>query len=299
MKLRNLSLAFTAVFALIASTYGQMAILSGSEQASQYQFAEDIVKIVGPDLGIQLSNKSTSGASYNFDQLVDPSTPYKLAIIQADNLYAMQIMDMMNNTNKTKNLKVVLPLSDEQIHFVTKASKGLTRLQDLVKKTVAIGTSDQGTYTTANQIKNRSGIYWSSRNILFEDALKELAMDRIDAFIIVSSAPIQKLAISPQGSVDKLALIPLENFNDWAKYYKADTIRKTDYQWLDKDIPTFSVKSLLVVNEGKLTDEEKNTVMQLKTGILNKYDQLKVSGHPEWKDVNLADWKESDWPMYK
>jgi TRAP-type uncharacterized transport system substrate-binding protein len=208
-------------------------------------------------------------------------------------------MDMMNNTNKTKNLKVLLPLSDQQIHFVTKASKGITKLQDLVKKTVAIGTSDQGTYTTANQIKNRSEIYWSSRNILFEDALKELAMDRIDAFIIVSSAPIQKLTISPQGSVDKLALIPLENFKDWAKYYKPDTILTTDYQWLDHDIPTFSVKSLLVVNESKLNDEEKNAVMQLKTGILNKYDQLKANGHPEWKDVNLNDWKESDWPIYK
>ena len=299
MKSKRQILLMAILLLSFSTSFSQMAILSGSDQASQYQFAEDIVKIVGPDLGIKISNKSTSGASYNFDQLADPTTPYKLAIIQADNLYAMQVMDAMNNTNKTKNLKVVLPLSDEQIHFVTKASKGLTRLQDLVKKTVAIGTSDQGTYTTANQIKNRSGIYWSSRNILFEDALKELAMDRIDAFIIVSSAPIQKLAISPQGSVDKLALIPLENFNDWAKYYKADTIRKTDYQWLDNDIPTFSVKSLLVVNEGKLTDEEKNAVMQLKTGILNKYDQLKTSGHPEWKEVNLNDWKESDWPMYK
>jgi uncharacterized protein len=299
MKSKRQILLMAILLLSFSTSFSQMAILSGSDQASQYQFAEDIVKIVGPDLGIQLSNTPTSGASYNFDQIVDPSSPYKLAIIQADNLYAMQVMDMMNNTNKTKNLKVVLPLSDEQIHFVTKASKGLTRMQDLVKKTVAIGTSDQGTYTTANQIKNRSEVYWSSRNILFEDALKELAMDRIDAFIIVSSAPIQKLTISPQGSVDKLALIPLENFNDWAKYYKPDTIRTVDYQWLDKDIPTFSVKSLLVVNESKLNDKEKNSVMQLKNGILSKYDQLKASGHPEWKEVNLSDWKESDWPMFK
>jgi uncharacterized protein len=299
MKLKNLLIAFIGLFAIMSVTYGQMTILSGSDQASQYQFAEDIIKIVGPDLGIQLTNKSSSGASYNFEQLVDPTSPIKLAIVQADNLYAMQVMDMMNNTSKTKNIKVVLPLSDEQIHFVTKASKGLTNLQDLVKKTVAIGTTDQGTYTTANQIKNRSGVYWSSRNVLFEDALKELAMDRIDAFIIVSTAPIQKLLISPQGTIDKLALIPLENFNDWAQYYKPDTIRKTDYQWLDRDIPTFSVKSLLVVNESKLTEEEKSNVMQLKNGILNKYDLLKANGHPEWKEVNFSDWTETDWPMFK
>ncbi len=299
MKLRNLSLAFITIFAMISSIYGQMTILSGSDQASQYQFTEDIIKIVGPDLGIELSNKSTSGASYNFEQLVDPSTPYKLAILQADNLYSQQVSDMINNTGKTKNLKVIVPLSYEQIHFVTKESKGIKTLQDLIRRTVAIGTSDQGTYTTANQIKNRSGVYWSSRNILFEDALKELVMDRIDAFIIVSSAPIQKLSISPQGTVDKLALIPLQDFKDWAKYYKADTIRSTDYQWLDQDIPTFSVRSLLVVNESKLTEAEKSAVSQLQSGILNKYDLLKASGHPEWKKVNFSEWKETDWPLYK
>jgi TRAP transporter TAXI family solute receptor len=299
MKIKNLLSVLIAIFALISASYGQLAILSGSDQASQYQFAEDIIKIVGPDLSIPIINEPTSGASYNLEQLVDPSSPYKLAIVQADNLSTMQAMDMMKNTNKTKNLKVVLPLSYEQIHFVTKASKGITRLQDLAKKTVAIGTTDQGTYATANQIKNRSEVYWSSRNILFEDALKELAMDRIDAFVIVSSAPIQKLVISPQGTIDKLALIPLENFNDWAKFYKNDTIRTADYAWLDHDIPTFSVRSLLVVNDSKLTEAEKIAVSQLQSGILNKFDQLKANGHPQWKEVNPTDWKESEWPMYK
>ncbi len=299
MKSKNLLLAFTATFALITATFGQLAILSGSDQASQYQFAEDIVKIVGTDMSNQISNEQTTGASYNLDQLVDPSSPYKLAIIQADNLYAMQAMDMIKNTNKTKNLKVVVPLGYDQIHIVTRASSGLTKLQDLTKKTVAIGTSDQGTYTTANLIKDRSQVYWSSRNIHFEDALKELAMGRIDAFFVVSSAPIQKLVISPQSTIDKLALIPLENINDLAKYYKSDTIRTTGYQWLDHDIPTFSVKSILVVNESKLTEEEKNAVSQLQSGILNKFDLLKASGHPQWNDVNPTEWKESEWPMYK
>jgi TRAP-type uncharacterized transport system substrate-binding protein len=299
MKIKNLSLGFIAICAMISVTYSQMAILSGSELASQYSFAEDIIKIVNPDMSIQLTNKSTSGAGYNFDQLVDPASPYKLAIIQVDNLYTEQAKDMLNNTSKTKDLKVVVPLGYEQIHFVTKASKGLNQLQDLVKKNVAIGTSDQGTYSTANLIKNRSQVFWSSRNIHFEDALKELAMDRIDAFVIVSSAPIQKLVVSAQATVDKLALIPLYNFNDWAIYYKPDTITPAEYSWLDKDIPTYSVRSVLMVNESKLTEAEKIAVSQLQTGIMNKFDQLKANGHTMWKKVSFSDWKESDWPLYK
>ena len=126
-------------------------------------------------------------------------------------------------------------------------------------------------------------------------------MDRIDAFIIVSSAPIQKLTISiRRGTLgDKLALIPLENFNDWAQYYKADTIHTTDYQWLDQDIPTFSVRSLLVVNESKLNESERASIKQLQMGIQGKLEQLKAEGHPKWQEINLMDWNEKDWPIYR
>lgn len=87
--------------------------------------------------------------------------------------------------------------------------------------------------------------------------------------------------------VDKLVLIPLEDFNDWAKYYKRDTIYKSDYKWLDQDIPTYGVPTLLVVNESKLTDEERISVGKLKTAIETSYEDLKVKGHPEWKKSTL------------
>lgn len=97
----------------------------------------------------------------------------------------------------------------------------------------------------------------------------------------------------------KMALVPLENFNDWAKFYKPDTIRKTDYKWLDHDVPTFSVASLLVVNESKLSDAERTAILQLKSGIEGKFEELKTKGHPEWQEVNLSDWSDLDWPQLK
>lgn len=299
MKLKNLSATFIAVFLWITVSYGQLAILSGSDQASFYQFAEDIVKIVGPDVSIKLSNKATYGANDNFDQLVDPKSPYKLAILQSDNLYNMQAQDMLNNTSKTNGLYVVVPLGYDEIHIVTKSNKGITRLQDLSYKTVAIGTTDQGTYTTANIINSRSKIHWSSKNIRLEDALNDLRMDKIDAFVVVSAAPIEKLNLNPQVIGDKLALITLENFNDWAKDYKADTIRTTDYKWLDHDIPTFSVRSVLVVNDSKLNESERASIKQLQMGIQGKLEQLKAEGHPKWQEINLMDWNEKDWPIYR
>ena len=287
-------------------TFAQYTILSGPEQGSYHRFGEDIVSVTGPEPGNTFVNEATAGAAYNFEQLIDPESPYKIALIQSDYLYYMQALDNRDNIEKTKPIKVVLPLANEEIHIVTKASSGLTKLQDLgnlkngdQKYNVAIGTQDQGTYATANLIKDRSQIYWASRNIHFDDVMHELFMDRIDAFFMVGSAPLQKLDLNPQALIEEIALIELENFNDWAKYYDNDTIYTTDYKWLDKDVPTFSVKTLLVVNESKLTDADKQSINQLKRSIMNGFDKLKTTGHPKWKEVDLFDWTDSDWPMYK
>lgn len=299
--MKNTKNIFTSLILLALSTcaFGQMAILSGSKEATQYRYVQDIVSVVGPTLSFEITNEGTLGAAANFDMLVDPNSPYKVALIQADFLYYMQAQDMVLKTKKTKNLKVLLPLGYQQIHLVTKASKGYKGLKDLDKKTVAIGSMDQGTYRTAFMIKERSKVNWTAVNTHFEDAFADLKTDKIDAFFIVSSAPIEQLNLNPQAMVDKLALVPLENFNDWANYYKPDTIHKADYKWLDDDIKTYSVASLLVVNESKLSEEERNQVMQLRASIEKRFLQLQSEGHPGWKTINLMDWNDSDWPYFK
>jgi len=295
MKSKNY-LLLIIVFLLTASFgYAQMTILSGPKQASYFQFVDDIAKV----LDGEVVNQSSSGAAFNYNQLVDPKSPVKLAMMQSDYLYYAQMMDNRNNTNKSNALKVVLPLANEEIHIVTKKVSNLTKLQDLDSLIVAIGTKDQGTYATANIIKDRSQVYWKSRNIHFVEALKELAMDRVNAFMIVGSAPIDKLNLNPQAMVDELSLVELRDFNNWAKYYDNDTIYTTDYKWVETDVPTFAVRTVLIVNEAKLTEKDKADLAKIVNGIKNKYDVLKAEGHPKWKEINFDDWESSDWPKYE
>src|ERR1044071_2455218 len=129
-------LAFSSLASLMLLSFSpgavdQLTILSGSKQATQYRFVQDIETIVAPSLDFKIVNKETKGAADNFNQLSDPKSPYKLAIMQADFLYFMQTQDMQNNTEKTKNLTVVLPLGQQQIHLVTKANRGITGLKNL------------------------------------------------------------------------------------------------------------------------------------------------------------------------
>lgn len=277
----------------------ELVILSGSKHATQYRFVEDIVNIVSPSLNLKLVNKESKGAADNFNELSDPKSPYKIAIMQADYLYFMQTQDMRLNEEKTKNLRVLLPLGTQQIHLITKADRGIVGLKDIAGRKVGVGTLDQGTYRTALLIKDHSKVDFIPINKPFEECYKALTVDEISAFFIVSSAPVEMLDLNPQAMSIKLALVHLDNVNDWARYHKQDTIRQSDYKWLDHDVPTFSVASVIVVNESKLTDAERNAVLELKSGIESKFEQLKANGHPEWKLVNLSEWSDSDWPQLK
>ncbi|MCD4664574.1 MAG: hypothetical protein K8R68_04820 [Bacteroidales bacterium] len=289
------------LFSVFSFTYllGQMVILSGPEQASYYRFVEDIINVMTDESDKAYINKTTSGAAYNFDQLADPNSPYKIAMIQSDILYSMQALDNRNNTTKTKSIKVVLPLANEEIHIVTKKNSGLLKLQDLDSMKVAIGSKNQGTFATGNLIKDKSQVYWKSISYHFDEALKALYMDKTDAFMIVGSAPIEKLNMDPRAMVEELAFVELNDFNGWAKYYDNDTIYADDYKWLEVNVPTFSIRTVLVVNEAKLSDDDRTEISRLVNGIKSKYDVLKAQGHPKWKEVNFDNWSNSDWPIYR
>jgi len=299
MKNKKIIFGSLLLLAFASAPSSQLTILSGSDQATQYSLAQDIVSIVTDTLKFKIVNKETNGAADNFNQLADPKSQYKLAIIPADFLYYMQAQDMKFNTQKTKNLKVLVPLGYAQIHLVAKASKGFKGLKDLQGNKVAIGSAEQGTYRTALLIQERSDVNFVPMNTNFENSLRDLSTSQISAFFIVSSAPITKLDVNPQSMADQLALVPLEDFNDWAKYYKKDTIFKSEYKWLDHDVPTYSVPTVLVVNESKLSSNERTQVLELKSGIQNRIDKLKATGHPQWKEINLTGWNESDWPLFK
>lgn len=299
MKTNVITLFLVVSLFAISDLFGQMTILSGPEQGSYYVFVDNIKTVLEQEEGLQYINKSTGGAVYNYEQLIDPKSPAKIALIQADYLYYAQALDFRDNTEKTKVIKVVLPLANEEIHLVTGKGKGLTRLDEMEKKIVAIGDKNQGTYATANFIKEKSQVYWSSRNTPFSQALNDLYMGRIDAFFFVGSAPVEKLQVNPAVMVDGLALIEMNDINNWAKYYIPDTIYTTDYAWLEKDVPTYSVKTVMIVNEAKLTEDDRVAITQLANGIKNQIDVLKVEGHPKWKEVDLYDWTDAQWPMYK
>lgn len=300
--MKNYSLLFAILIFVLAQSNvnAQLQVLSGSEQGSYFEFVNDMADVVNTDSVKLITNTKTEGSAINLENIADPSSPFKLGLIQEDYLYYMQNKDLIQNTNKLKNIKVVMPLANEEIHLVTRKGEGITGLRDLTDSTmVAVGKRSQGTYTTANNIKDKTRIFWMSMPVLFEDALRMLLINQLDAFFVVGSAPLEKLNVNPQALSTELELVPLVDFDGWAKYYNDDIITAGTYKWLEKDVPTFSVQSLLVVNEAKLTDSDKKMLDKLINGITKNMDKLKANGHPKWKEVDITSWDDDDWPLYK
>ncbi len=273
----------------VGQVFCQILILSGPEKGSYNRFVSDIAALLSEKNGIHVENRATGGSAYNFRMLTDPNTNYKVALIQSDYLNLMVAEDNINNTDKAGSLKVVMQLATEQIHLVAKKSSGLTNLQDLAMKRVGIGDEEQGSLATGRIIRERSQISWQTVNVAFDEMLSNLSKGSIDAGLVVGSAPLELLDIDPQVMIDELIMLELDDFNGWARYYENDTIYRDDYKWIHKNTPTFGVRTLLVVNESKLTSEDKQTVSVIKSNIIQNLDQLRRQGHPKWRTVIIPD----------
>jgi len=286
----NKRFLLVALFILsLGQAFSQILILSGPEKGSYNRFVGDIATLLSEKEGIHVENRASGGSAYNFRVLTDPNTNYKVALIQSDYLNLMEAEDKINNTDKTGSLKVVMQLATEQIHLVAKKSSGLTNLQDLAMKRVGIGDEEQGSLATGRIIRERSQISWQTVNVAFDEMLGELAKGSIDAGLVVGSAPLDLLDIDPQVMIDEITMLDLDDFNGWARYYEDDTIYSDDYKWIDKNTPTFGVRTLLVVNESKLTSEDKQTVSVIKSNIIQNLDHLRREGHPKWRTVIIPD----------
>ena len=299
-------LPFIFYFTLLLS-YGQVQIqvLTGTEQGTYFQLGNDMNELLPKNIMVKnedsvevsfLDIRSTAGSSLNLELLADKNNSAKVAIMQLDILLLKKMDDLLNETHFTDDLMVLMPLNVEQIHLVTKETSKISSLESLSGTKVAIGNKQEGTYFTATYIQNLSKVNWISKNISTQDVIKPLLLDKIDAFFMVATPPMDMLKLLPVSSGAKYKLVSIENMNGWANPYIPTTITAGTYNWQKSDVSTFGVPSVVVVNMAKISDEEKQLLLQWKALIIENLEELKANGHPAWKTATLSDWNTSIWP---
>lgn len=291
---------------LAGTAYSQIQVLSGIEHGTYFKIAKEMNKYL-PEQNITkdgdsisksfLDVRATQGSNLNFDLIVDENHPAKAAIVQLDLLLLKKTDDMINNTKLTDDILVLMPLIMEDIHLVTKKGSPINNVKSLEGMTVGIGTATEGTYSTAMYIQNTSKVTWNNRNISSQDAMKALLLDKIDAFFMVAGAPVPMLAGNPVNSPLKLRLAEVENIEAWAEYYTPLTLTPGDYRFLESNVNTFSVPSVVIVNKKKLTEEDIVLLKEWRSAIINNIDNLKGYGHKSWQTADPSQWDSNIWPV--
>ena len=245
--------------------------------------------------------RGSEGSYYNFLKIVKSNTD--LAFLQYDVLLYESMKDLTRTYKKTEGIRIILPMGVEQIHIITlkKEGKGaILNFDDLKNKNVAIGSSLQGTNITAKYIKEVTKMKWHDVELPYDKALKALLAGSIDAFFYVGVAPVSNLTGMSKSMRDKIALVPLNPSNgkgDLDEAYNATTITASSYpKWIETDVPTYSVRSLLVTDIDGQTKETEANIAKLMKEVLKNKDNSKCHGN--WKVVNFAKDEDLDWEYY-
>jgi len=271
----------------------QLRIMSGIKGGSYERLAHDINRISVDSISILASK----GSMENLLKLVS-KRDIDATFLQEDVMHYQNQQDYKKGTNNMRYVRVLVPLGNEEIHLITRKDAGIDSLSDLMNKNVAIGAPNQGTYTTASQIKLIAEMNWTdvTNTIQFDTVLIDLKNKKIDAFFFVGASPIKKL--TEIGLDENIKLIPLSDYR-LKEIYIPSVLPKSLYPFMDKDISTFAVKSVLATNVNAETEMHKKNISKLMEDIRSKLPDLKKNGHPKWKEVDFENLKEMDWEIYK
>ena len=207
------SILLSAILFLFPSLLmSQLVIHSGYQNGSYYKIANDLKGIVKDQVSVDtikisetkekydtivtefLKVKTSDGSVQNYRKLIK-SSGGQMALMQQDVLTYQELMDLKDGTHNTDDLRVLLTLGQEKIHLITYKKSKIESLEDLKRKRVGIGISNEGTHFTAKQIKKLTKINWQDVEIPVTDGFSALLNGEIDAFFLVGADPCLQIAI--------------------------------------------------------------------------------------------------------
>jgi TRAP transporter TAXI family solute receptor len=269
------------------SVNAQLNILSGLKGGTYEALANDIKGASKQDITVL----NSEGSVDNYNQLINLDNNIYVTFMQYDVLLANELQ----NPDLRKDLRVLLPLFlDEEIHIITKKGSKIDDLKDLRGKKVAVGVRGQGTFVTAQTIKQRTSTAWVDVEMNSNDAYQALMKGEIDAYFYVGGKPIASLFDLGKDAPIKLVNIKSSSLDD---IYMAKKIKKGTYPWQTENVSTYAVATMLMVNIHNMSRDTQRKLNMLLTDTENGLKAFQKTGHPKWKDVYTKN-QAMDWPYY-
>lgn len=291
------TLAYLAAAALIAfSTSGQAQefeknILTGGPSGTYIQFGRDMSKLMAR-CGQTLNVNESAGSLENFLG-VRKRRFTQLGIVQSDVLEYLETYaaDDPAIARAIVGVRIAFPLYEEEVHILAK--RDIADLKGLAGKRVAVGVENSGTFLTASLTLDLAGVQPAERvTINADQSMAALKAGEIDAFFYVAGAPT-RLFQTDEIDGAQFHLLPIKDPTLQAVYVPAK-IEGGTYPFQTDPVDVIAVKAVLMTYEFQ---PQRNSyhrasckaVSDLSNLILTNFGELKESGHPKWKAVDLND----------
>jgi len=179
----------------------------------------------------------------------------ELALSQADvAAWAYRGTAAFQGQEPLDNLRILARLYPENVHLVVRKDSPIKSVMNLKGKTVAMGAKSSGTEATAKLILSAYGVKWNSvrmRSLALTEVTEALANKTIDAFFMVSGAPV--LSLEDLSARVPISLVPIDGptaqkLAQIFPFYTRGTIPAGTYGD-HPDIATVDVGSVLVTSD--------------------------------------------------
>lgn len=297
---RNSFLAvFFAAASLLLPGYAgaqeTLGVVTGPKTGTYYAIGKDIAQVAGK-AGITIEVKSSQGSIDNIKR-INSSENAALGIVQSDVLGFLSRSKNPGSMRMASNLRMVFPFYNEEVHVL--ARKNIKSFADLKGKKVAVGEEGSGNMLTAINLFSLMNVTpGESAKISPAQGVVSVLKGELDAVVFVGGKPVrlfknlEDLTLPENrkyaAMLDQVHFLPLDDPR-MLEEYKPAKLTKADYNFVAEDVPTVAVQAVFISYDFSQGSGKKRcaTLTSLAKAIRAELPNLKESGHPKWKEVNL------------
>jgi TRAP transporter TAXI family solute receptor len=275
-----------------------LGMVTGSKAGTYFQFGQDLARL-GRTMGMDLMVKESEGSTANIRRLVSAENA-ALAIVQSDVLGFLHRSDDPEVRQIAERLRLVFPFYNEEVHLF--ARQPIHRFEDLEGKRVVVGTQGSGNWLTSSNLLLTIKVRPAERiELPPPEAVHAVLRGEADAMFYVAGKPVKlftalgELQKEPRYAnlLEEVHFVPLSP-EDMLREYGASTIGPDDYGWVVETVPTVAVKAVLISYDfsSRRTPYYRKRCGQLfhlGRMIRDNMAELKQTGHPKWKEIDLED----------
>ena len=225
-------------------------LATGGTAGTYYPIGGSIADILTKN-GINAAAQATGASVANINMLKDGQV--ELAIVQNDiAYYALNGKEMFED--KVEGLTALAALYPETCQFVVRQDSGISSIDQLKGKRIAVGAAGSGAEANARQILATYAITYddcSPQFLSFAEGAYALKDNTVDAAFVTAGAPtasIQDVATQIPITILPIDDVHAKSLADKYPFYSATTIPAATYAGQTADVESVSVQAILVAS---------------------------------------------------